>query len=316
MLKPFIFRKKRSKKGQATVEYVLLLVTALFILIGLRDSIFTPFNEWSKELYHPTDGYFACTLQSATLIGMPSPCGTMPSPDIQNKFGSSNGFTPSSSNLGQSSSSKGPKTNNPNGGSNDPNSQSKVASSNEEDGGDDDDSESSWGEGAVAGSEAGGGTSGDLGSSSSFPAKASFRSKNSRGKRGRRISSKRKSGIGNDLSSDAPEYIFIDEQRKSKKRKRRRAFTFQVGSSKEVEQEKEEKSNISNKTFGDKRLRKKNEKVSFEKKKPQVSHELKEEKPMNFGRWIKYILIITIVVIILTFIALQMKQVYDNLKAS
>ena len=304
MFRVSIFRKKR---GQATVEYVLLLVIALFILIGLRDSLFKPFDKWSNDLYRP-DGYFACFLQSATLIGMPSPCGKQPELDIT-ASSSISGFTPSSS---TSSSLGGSQTNGrPNNGQTDLDNQNKTADNSGEK---DEKSESSWGDNAVQSSG-----SQDLGSTSRFPVSASFNLKNSnrKGSSRKQINRKKKSGIGNDLSSDAPEYIFVYEQNQSKKSKRRkRAFSFQSQSSKNIENDQEGASSAVKKTVAQNKLRRKNHKVSFEKKKSQTNAEIKEEKPMNFGKWIKYILIGLIVAVILTFITLQTKQVYDNLKAS
>ncbi len=58
---------KPSKKGQATVEYILLLVTLVFIAMGLKATFFEPF----EALVGDYNERYICYLEYAALPGMP-----------------------------------------------------------------------------------------------------------------------------------------------------------------------------------------------------------------------------------------------------
>lgn len=54
----------RSVRGQATVEYVLLLVVTIGLLIAVAAQVFTPFNKWAKTYM---GSYIGCLLDAGEL---------------------------------------------------------------------------------------------------------------------------------------------------------------------------------------------------------------------------------------------------------
>ncbi len=312
-------KRKPLQKGQAVVEYVLLLVVVLFIIIGLRESFFKPFNDWTTNLYG-SNGYFSCFLQSATLIGMPSPCNPFPTPQIQDRFGNFNtsSYTPSPYDPPPPyipppyippPYTPPTTTNNP----------PYIPPSPPNSGGEG----SSWGNSRSSDNKPNGAlasNSSDLGRSSKFPVSSSrsylqddYLSKGNNKKQKRKFTSRnKKKRKGNSL--DPPEYIFIEEGNGGRQQRRKSLF-FQVNS---VEEEEENSKALIATTDSSKEnmKNKKDQKTNFIKKRTQTTLASEKEKPITFGAFVKYIFIFIIIATILVFITMQMKQVYENIKAA
>ena len=65
-------KKIRNKRGQATLEYILILVVGVVLVGGLLNQFAKPFAEFSKGyLFNEKteDGYYTCLMQSAALPG-------------------------------------------------------------------------------------------------------------------------------------------------------------------------------------------------------------------------------------------------------
>ena len=304
------FKKKSLRKGQAIVEYTLVLVVTLFIVAGLRDSLFRPFNQWTNELY-AQDGYFSCFLQSATLIGMPNPCGDFGQNQIQDSLNQNN-FHSSSGGSYDGGSSGGNSSNlyegsNPNGNPNHSNDSPGA-------------SESSWATGAIRPSEEDSGS--DLGRSSSSssayspqnsaesPLLSSNNEKRFKNQKSRKFRNKKRR-----RGSAPPEYIFIDERTGSSGLGSRR-FNFRINSEQEEQREETERDTFIAQSSIKKERMKQEQKMKFKRSVPNPSLTPLENEPLSFGSYFKYFLIFIIVLTIIIFTALQIKQVHENLKAT
>ncbi len=111
---PFLSRLG-NERGQAVVEYTLVLIVTIAILLGLMQALFKPFGEFVSNYMGK---YTACLLEYGELPSMGSDTPTEPDEDSEcnKRFEAvtlANGRPPSSGGSGSTTSSNGKKTTTP-----------------------------------------------------------------------------------------------------------------------------------------------------------------------------------------------------------
>ena len=102
-------RKAPNNKGQALVEYVLILTVVVVVMGGLLLKLNKGFERWGKSIIG-TDGYIACLMQTGRLPGqstthLSNPCASISNIDFSYQGTSSGSSGSGSSSSGGSSSS-------------------------------------------------------------------------------------------------------------------------------------------------------------------------------------------------------------------
>ena len=72
----YILKKinNKSHKGQATIEYILLLIFGVVIVLGFSAQISEPFKNFIDGLFSSDNGYYSCLFETASLPGNTSNC--------------------------------------------------------------------------------------------------------------------------------------------------------------------------------------------------------------------------------------------------
>lgn len=63
----------KHTRGQAIIEYILILIVGVFIVLGLSAQFSEPFGDFIDELFSSSGGYYACLFETASLPGNPHP---------------------------------------------------------------------------------------------------------------------------------------------------------------------------------------------------------------------------------------------------
>lgn len=110
---PLLHKQKNSRlrtnKGQAIVEYILILTVVVMVMGGLLFKLNKGFQKWGKSIIG-ADGYIACLMQTGLLPGqstthLSNPCAPIENIDFSAESSSSSSSSGSSSSGGSSSSS-------------------------------------------------------------------------------------------------------------------------------------------------------------------------------------------------------------------
>ena len=307
----------RKKRGQAVIEYTLLLVVGVGIAWGLKKQFMDHFNNYTQGLF---DSYYVCLMETAVLPGMAASCSPATfEPGAPSGSGSSN-------NSNRNTSSSSPPSTSSNNNTNNPSSDSYWSS------------QSSKRDPLQSSSSAGIGGGGG-GSSSSFPVSQSGASRPFSSPNNsfpvKASDNKNFSSLDSSFSKQTSERI-QQSRRPFKVSKKQRSkltsgqasasqgsssrFLNSAGSVSGQEKKEEQirgKSAIpapanqeSSAGSGGKR-----EQLILDEKTPPPP-EKEEETSFNFGKWMKYILIAVIAGVILFFVGSQAAQMRENLKAS
>ena len=338
---------KNLRKGQATVEYVLLLVVLVFIVIGLKEVLFKPFNDEFMPLYKE---YYVCFMETAALPGIKS-CTPRPTWDQSAHTwpaggSTSGGWTPGNTSGGWNpgSTSGGWNPGSTSGGWN-PGSTTGGWNPGNTTGG--------WNPGSTTGGWNPGNTTGGWGEYSNNDAStgASKTPKDSFPVSGKGKNNKFFNSSNNNnqfLAQSSSEDLNDDLNRDRKKKKNRRKFKVKrkkdnnstltsargdrfnqrssqgdrflmSGRAYDFEEAEEEKRQTAIAVSTDKS----NKKSGSEKKatfvvdnKRKQQTQIEDTEPITFGRFMKYIFIGLLILGILFFIGSQLMQVNENLKAS
>ena len=312
----------RKKRGQAVIEYTLLLVVGVGIAVGLKNQFMEPFKDYTESLFGE---YYVCLMETAVLPGMNTSCP--PAAFTPGPAADSTANNPASESYWQSSRSKKEPL--------------KSSSSGIGSGGGGSSSSFPAAQSSTASSPFSSGIgSGGGGSSSSFPAAQS--STASSPFSSEKSSFPVKSNASKDLSSLDSSLSQKNSNRvqqsprsfKVSKKQRSKLTSGQIsanqGSSSRfltsagaVSGQENPESKIRGKSpipapagkessagSGGKR-----EQLILDEKQP-PQKEPEKETSFNFGKWMKYILIAVVAGVILFFIGSQAAQMRENLKAS